>query len=171
MLALAGLPMANAALSTALAGRWPTVFSYFGRLREWDAQVHGTALAVPALALFTLAVLGTPAGFPESQFPVAALAHVPAEARLLAPDSYGGYLIYRGRPVFFDGRSDYYGADFLKEYVKLVEVRPGFRQVLAKYGFTHALLPVRYSLVEVLLESGWRERYRDEVSVLLERNF
>jgi len=171
MLALAGLPMANAAISTAMAGRWPAIFAYFGRLRGWDSKVHGTALAVPVLALFTLAVLGTPAGFPESQFPVAALAHVPAEARLLAPDSYGGYLIYRGRSVYFDGRSDYYGAGFLKEYVKLVEVRPGFRQILAKYGFTHALLPVRYSLVEVLLESGWRERYRDEVSVLLERNF
>ena len=129
------------------------------------------ALAVVGVGLFGLAVLGTSAGFPESQFPVAAMAHVPAEARLLAPDSYGGYLIYRGRSVYFDGRSDYYGAEFMKEYVKLVEVRPGFRQILAKYGFTHALLPVRYSLVEVLRESGWRERYRDEVSVLLERNF
>jgi hypothetical protein len=73
--------------------------------------------------------------------------------------------------VYFDGRSDYYGAEFLKEYVRLVEVRPGYREILAKYRFTHALLPVRYSLTEALTAQGWRERYRDEVSVVLERNF
>jgi hypothetical protein len=73
--------------------------------------------------------------------------------------------------VYFDGRSDYYGAEFLKEYVRLVEVRPGYREILKKYGFTHALLPVRYSLVEALTVEGWRELYRDEVSVVLERNF
>jgi hypothetical protein len=111
------------------------------------------------------------AQFPANQFPVAAMAQVPENARLLAPDSFGGYLIYRGRRVYFDGRSDYYGAAFMKEYIQLVEVRPGYRQILAKYGFTHALLPVRYSLVEALRESGWQERHRDEVSVLLERNF
>ena len=47
--------------------------------------------------------------------------------RLLAPDKFGGYLIYRfqGRmKVFFDGRSDLYGAEFLKQYARLVQVRP-----------------------------------------------
>ncbi len=171
VLALAGLPMANAALSVALAGRWPAQFAYFDRLRAWDRQVHGGALGAVMAVVFGLAALGSPAEFPKSQFPVAAVAHVPPTARLLAPDSFGGYLIYKGRRVYFDGRSDYYGAEFMKEYVKLIEVRPGYREILAKYSFTHALLPVRYSLVEALTTQGWRERYRDEVSVVLERNF
>lgn len=171
ILALAGLPMANAALSAVLAGRWPLQFAYFARLRVWDRQVHGGASAVLLALGFGLAAMGSPAEFPPTQFPVAALAHVPPGARLLSPDAYGGYLIYQGRPVYFDGRSDYYGAEFMKEYVNLVEVRPGYRSTLAKYGFTHALLPVRYSLVEALTAQGWRERYRDEVSVVLERNF
>ena len=171
VLALAGLPMANAALSAALAERWPAQFAYLARLRVWDRQVHGAALGIAWVAVAGLAVLGSPAQFPAEQFPVAALAHVPPSARLLAPDAYGGYLIYQGRMVYFDGRSDYYGAEFLKEYVRLVEVRPGYREILAKYRFTHALLPVRYSLTEALTAQGWRERYRDEVSVVLERNF
>jgi hypothetical protein len=171
VLALAGLPMANAALSSALAVRWPEQFAYFARLRNWDRQVHGGALAAVLAVVFGLAALGSTAQFPPAQFPVAALAHVPPTARLLAPDAYGGYLIYRGRNVYFDGRSDYYGAEFMKEYVRLVEVRPGYRAILEKYRFTHALLPVRYSLVEALTMQGWRELYRDEVSVLLERNF
>jgi hypothetical protein len=43
LLALAGLPMANAALSQALAVQWSRPFAYFSRLRAWDAQVHGWA--------------------------------------------------------------------------------------------------------------------------------
>jgi hypothetical protein len=171
VLALAGLPMANAALSAALALRWPKQFAYFARLRAWDRHIHGAATAALLTIAFGLAALGSSAEFPRTQFPVDAIAHVPDTARLLAPDAYGGYLIYRGRQVYFDGRSDYYGAEFMKEYVKLVEVRPGYRDILTKYGFTHALLPVRYSLVEALTAQGWTELYRDEVSVVLRRNF
>ena len=171
VLALAGLPMANGALTEALRERWPAQFGYFARLRAWDRQVHGGVWGAVLVLGAVLAVLGSRAEFPAGQFPVAALGHVPAGARVLAPDAYGGYLIYRGRSVYFDGRSDYYGAEFLKEYVRLVEVRPGYREILKKYGFTHALLPVRYSLVEALTVEGWRELYRDEVSVVLERNF
>ena len=69
------------------------------------------------LALVVFALLRTPAiaartGFPPDQFPVAAAAEVEKlapTARILAPDKFGGYLIYRfqgTRKVFFDGRSE-----------------------------------------------------------------
>ena len=84
------------------------------------------------------------AGFPADTFPVAAYPHIPAGARLFAPDKFGGYLIYRSNgtlKVFFDGRSDLYGADFLKQYSRLVQVRPGWRAYWETFHFTHALLP------------------------------
>jgi len=40
-----------------------------------------------------------------------AVEQLPPDARILAPDKFGGYLIYRfakKRKVFFDGRSDFY---------------------------------------------------------------
>ena len=46
--------------------------------------------------------------------------NLPANARILAPDKYGGYLIYHfagARKVFFDGRSDYYGSNYMKNYL------------------------------------------------------
>jgi hypothetical protein len=98
------------------------------------------------------------------------VASLPADARLFAPDKFGGYLIYRfngTRKVFFDGRSDFYGADFLKRYSRMVQVRPGWSREFSKWQFTHALLPVDYSLIPALEVQGWTEIYRDGTSVLL----
>ncbi|MBI3469737.1 MAG: hypothetical protein HY013_00085, partial [Candidatus Solibacter usitatus] len=109
-------------------------------------------------------------GFPPDQFPVAAAGRLPENARLLAPDKFGGYLIYRfagKRQVFFDGRSDLYGSEFMKEYTRLVQVRPGWREIVAKYGFSHALLPNDYSLVAALQGLGWTVEYQDQVATLL----
>ena len=90
-------------------------------------------------------------------------------ARLFAPDKFGGYLIYRfegRRKVFFDGRSDYYGAAFLRDYVAMAQVRPGWKESWRRHGFTQAILPVNYSLNSVLGELGWRVCYRDGVAMI-----
>lgn len=180
VLALAGLPLAGGAITAALGHwrLWPAraraAFAYGDRLRELQRPLRGGLTAAIVAGLLALAVLGSRNGFPVKEFPVAAAAHLPAGGRLFAPDKYGGYLIYRfdgARKVFFDGRSDYYGAAFLKEYVDLVEVRPGWEMIFARYGFTHALLPARYSLGAALEKQGWKRVYADETSVLLERNF
>ena len=125
-----------------------------------------------------LAAYRVTAGFPAAEFPVAAAQQLEQLApelftpagRLLAPDKFGGYLIYRfdGRlKVFFDGRSDFYGAAFLDDYRRLVQVRPGWHDQVTRWGFTHALLPPDYSLVEALQRAGWKALYRDEAAVLL----
>jgi hypothetical protein len=36
-------------------------------------------------------------------------------------------------------------------------------------GFTHALLPNDYSLLEALEQLGWKRLYRDSVATLLEK--
>ena len=93
-----------------------------------------------------------------------------ADARILSTDSFGGYLIYRfrgERKVFFDGRSDYYGSAFLDGYMRLISARPGWRDELNHWHFTHALLPPDCALIPALQEIGWREIYRDHTAVLL----
>lgn len=162
--ALLLLPIANAGIARELPVRWR---KYTARLRAHDFTMRGLVLA-PLLLLGAWALLRyTPAGFPPDQFPVAAFPHIPAEARLFAPDKYGGYLIYRGRTVFFDGRSDFYGAPFLKEYGRMVQVRPGWRALWDRWNFTHALLPADAPLLAALEASGWQRVYADEVAVLV----
>jgi hypothetical protein len=187
--ALVLLPLANGAITQALRN-WPdlrpvvrkrldAVLAYSDRLRMHDRGTSGWVAGAAAL-LLALLWLRIPAveartGFPPEEFPVQAAAAVeklPGEARLLAPDKYGGYLIYRfggRRKVFFDGRSDFYGSDFMKQYIRLIEVRPGWSDQVDSWKFTHALLPNDSSLAAALERSGWRRLWRDPTAMLLER--
>ena len=166
--ALLLLPIANRAIAEKLP--FAAFLEYGKRLRAIDARMNGLALA-PLLIVAAGACLRlTPAGFPADQFPVAAYAHLPEGGRLFAPDKYGGYLIYRSagrRKVFFDGRSDFYGAEFLKQYSRMVQVRPGWRTIWDGWHFDYALLPDDFPLVPALQQIGWREVYRDRVATLL----
>jgi hypothetical protein len=188
LVALLILPFANAAFTEALgtaSGLRPRIrrtveaaLQYSANLRSIDQRVGGWAFSAVAIVALLL-LLRAPAfsrqiGFPPDRFPVAAsqaVEKLPAEARILAPDSYGGYLIYRfhgDRKVYCDGRSDFYGADFLRDYLVLLDVRPGWRGILQSGRFTHALLPAGSALQTVLEQDGWRPLYRDGVATLLE---
>jgi hypothetical protein len=187
LLAMCALPLANGSITLALLrvrhlrpamqAALSGFLRYSGNLRKLDATLGGWAVA-PAAALFAWLILSIPAvaahsGFPPDQFPVDAAAHVaslPRDARILAPDKFGGYLIYRfagERKVYFDGRSDFYGAAFMKSYIRLMEARPGWHDQVRRFAFTHALLPSDASLRPALQSAGWRTIYQDEVAVLL----
>ncbi len=188
LVALLILPLANGAFAAALRSasglrqpirrRLEAALAYSTRLRRIDLRLGGWAFSAGAIAA-SLLLLQTPAysrhiGFPSQTFPVAASAAVeklPAGARILASDSFGGYLIYRfdgARKVYFDGRSDFYGADFLKQYLVLIAALPGWRAIVSAYGFTHALLPNDSALNAALQQAGWATLYRDDVATLLE---
>lgn len=188
LVALLILPLANAAFCNAFramhelrpsVSRWlDHAMIYANRTLTLDRRLNGAPFAIVAIAAILLA-LRIPAaaariGFPADEFPVAAsdaVEKLPSDARLFAPDKYGGYLIYRfngARKVYFDGRSDFYGAAFMKQYIELVEVRPGWQEILRSLHFTHALLPNRYSLGAALDQAGWKTIYKDNVCTLLE---
>jgi hypothetical protein len=176
------LPLANGSITAvlssarglqpALRARLDNALKYGDRLDAIQRGFHGFAL-VPLAVLLIFLSIRTSAGFTAPDSPVAAslaIAALPAGARILASDSFGGYLIYRfngQRKVFFDGRSDFYGSEFLDRYLRLVEVRPGWREEFNRWDFSNALLPPGCSLVPALEAAGWRELYRDHTAVLL----
>lgn len=187
LVALLCLPLANGAITESLASArrlkpgarryvdW--LLAYGNRLRALDSHHHGIAFAAVCCVGFTV-LLNTPGirahtGFPPDQFPVAAAAEVnrlPLQARIFAPDKFGGYLLYKfngTRKVFFDGRSDFYGAGFLKDYGRIVQVRPGWESLFLPYRCQYALLPKDYSLVGVLQQQGWVRLYQDSTASLL----
>jgi hypothetical protein len=182
LVALVLLPLANGAIIEALrgarlrfSGTLEAALDYSGRLRAIDLRMNGAALTAAVVLLVFLAM--PPAGFSRAEFPVNAMYAVERlspDSRLLTFDGFGGYLIYRfkgTRKVFIDGRSDFYGAEFMTQYLTLIEARPGWRETVDKYGFTHALLPANSPLLAALEQAGWTRLYADNVAVLLGQPF
>jgi hypothetical protein len=180
--ALLLLPLANGSITVLLsraANLAPKLrrglddfLGYGDRLHAIERSFHGFAI-VPLAAILIFISIRARAGFPPDELPVAAsaiVATLPANARILAPDTFGGYLIYRfngERKVFFDGRSDFYGAGFVDGYLSIETLGNGWRNEFNRWNFTHALLPPDYRLIPALEANGWRELYRDRTAVLL----
>ncbi len=190
VVALLLLPLANGAIRRALSGLTGLrpaartllgdALAYSARLRSLDAGLGGLALLpLPVVIIFGILLIPpvrARTGFPVDQFPVAAAGAmerlVPEQARVLSPDKFGGYLIYRfagKRKVFFDGRSDLYGAAFMKRYARLMQVRPGWEHELDEFAIGYALLPNDYSLAGELERMKWKQLYRDDVATLFSR--
>jgi hypothetical protein len=122
-----------------------------------------------------------PADFPGIRFPIAIVdKHMEALAplsgpkpRILSSDQWGDYLIYRFYPrvrVFVDGRSDFYGQEYGKDYIHLAGGNYRWPQVMDKYRFDLALIPVEWPLAELLKrDPAWRVKQDDGMAILLER--
>ena len=130
-----------------------------------------------ALAMAAVFPVGGLSDFPVPTFPVTAVNRnsavltSPAGARILTSDQWGDYLIYQLYPrtrVFFDGRSDFYGEAIGQDYGVLMLAGRTSREVMARYGFTAALLPLDWPLGQILeRDPEWRTAYRDKQAVLL----
>jgi hypothetical protein len=165
-----------------LVSRWRLLVSRVGRV-EQGFRGHLWPMAAVVLGLLVCARASKPASHPwmNAQFDAG---HFPVQASdqivqrgihepIFAPDSWGGYLIYRLYPqnkVFVDDRHDLYGEEFLKEYLKAIRLTPDWDGFLKEKKVNWALLPAESSLANMLeATSRWDLVYRDGTSVLLER--
>jgi len=155
-------------------------------LRDWTQEWHvfdraprcylASAMAVAGLAAVLAggrAAGGWRAEYDRKTYPVAAatwLEQAGIQRGVFTEDLWGGYLIYRDYPrvrVFMDGRSDFYGAEFAKQYIAAMRVEPGWERFLSRYGVDTVLLPEREPLAGTLrLASGWRLVFDDGVAVI-----
>ncbi|MGE5567870.1 MAG: hypothetical protein ACM3S5_02430 [Rhodospirillales bacterium] len=141
----------------------------FRRNTLWPAAL------VAALVLLD-APLRWPQDFPEVKFPTALVGRQDrklAGARVFTSDQWGDYLIYRFHPhqkVFIDGRSDFYGPEIGKLYLRIAYGDPEWRSALARYSFTHVLAPPEWPLASLLRrDPAWRLVEEDRTAVLFER--
>ncbi len=81
---------------------------------------------------------------------------------------FGGYLIYRGVPVFIDGRADMYGDALMKRYIDAVQLRDtqDLPRLLEDYRIGWTLLsPGTPALALLDRLPGWRRVYADATAV------
>ncbi|HLH39522.1 MAG TPA: hypothetical protein VKX39_10280 [Bryobacteraceae bacterium] len=120
----------------------------------------------PVVAIAVLAFLNRPISwpydFPEEIFPVKMVHDHAADilnARTLTTDQWADYLIFTNpnQKVFMDGRSDFYGPEIGDQYLHMTGGRWDWEQILDKFGFRSALLPVEMPLSQLLkTDPKWR---------------
>jgi hypothetical protein len=88
--------------------------------------------------------------------------------------NWGGYLIwhlYPDYPVFIDGRTDLYEDEFIRQYVKVTLARPGWLEVLDRYGVNFILIENDSILAAFLAEGDeWQCIYTDDIARIFLRN-
>src|SRR5712691_11879734 len=179
VLALAGPLVLAAPLGRALAARtareapsW--LAGWFARL----ARPPGVAAAAVTLALAVALALPTAlrpiVRTDDAMTPGAALAaatRLGLSGPVLNSEMFGGYLIFRGVPVFIDGRVEMYGNDLLaKDYQAERGDQAAVKELLARYHIAWTLFLPGAGAVGVLDRlAGWERIYADDRAVIHRR--
>ncbi len=97
------------------------------------------------------------------------------EARVLNDDEVGGYLIWRGRPVFLDGRLQVYPEDVYLDWQHVLDDPRNFAGVAARRGIGAVVLhhpsPGRLEIAQAVANTpGWRIAFLDGAAIVLLRD-
>jgi hypothetical protein len=132
------------------------------RLLNWFVL----ALALLAMILWSGSKIAANEDAIARRYPVAAIDFLEVEG--LADErgynsyGWGGYLIWRGIPVYVDGRADVYGDEFLYFYLQTLELQESWREPLTTFDVSYVLLHQGSGLTTLLAVSDdWREVYAD----------
>lgn len=166
-----------------LKGSQGRLADFFKKRAERIAAVDSVSGGYLWLAMAVLVVMVSVAsgkiayGFDEKVKPVAAVEFLKRErlkGNMFNNDEFGDYMIYAAWPeyrVFFDGRSDMYGAGRMKEYFKVSRVESGWKDVLKKYRMNWVIYNADSPLSRFLLaDSDWRLIYADKVADIFVKN-
>jgi hypothetical protein len=154
---------------------------FFGREFSSLEQVERFCLPSVAVVAMISLLLGAKAPdafdarFDNTIFPVKAVTALgPLPPRhLLTADQWGSYLIYRCYPnarVFLDDRSDFYGAEFDSQVVRLLSAQYDWEKTLERYQIEAALLSPTDPLSTVMkMSPNWSVSYDDGFALIFRR--
>ena len=148
-------------------------------LDSLDAQLKGYVW--PVIVTIVVCILANAAliqfTFDKTRAPIGAVSFLEKESvkgNMFNSDQFGDYVIYAAWPkykVFVDGRSDMYGSDRMKEYMKVALVQPGWKEVLAKYDINFIIYNANSPVSLLLSESdNWRLVYADKTAIVFVKN-
>ena len=158
--------------------------SFPQRMFAVEASMHGHLWIVAGI-LLTFAVVANggrvgsdqwiSAHFDPQRMPVRAADYLRSQgatAPILAPDYWGGYLIYRFYPktrVVVDDRHDLYGEQFFRSYLRFLHCEEGWSEFLREHRAGYIVVPRKSALAALLADSrGWKRIYADDVAVVFQ---
>jgi hypothetical protein len=182
LIASRNIPVSSILLVLLVGRLLPSVdfFGFVQRTSTVDVRLRGHLWPVVAcVVLLLIAANGGRVGstqvmdahFDPKRMPVEAVNDLVAKdlkGPVLAPDSWGGYLIYRlypKRQIVIDDRHDFYGEQTLKSYLKMIRVEQGWEEFLNQHDVSTAVLPANSALSVVLGHTaGWTMVHSDDVA-------
>jgi hypothetical protein len=114
--------------------------------------------------------------FDSTVFPVNAVAHARSErleGRMFSEFTWGGYLVYAWpeQKIFIDGGTDFFGEELFREYSKIKQMAPGWRDLLKRWDISLMLLQRQSTLAhESSRDPRWILRYCDSLATLFQRS-
>ena len=156
--------------------------SVVGILNQMAADAGGafrrTSL-LPWVVVGGLVLLGEPMhwpkDFPAEMFPTQMVhdnLELISQSRVFTTDQWGDYLIFTNpsQKVFMDGRSDFYGPEIGKDFLRIASGHWEWRRLLAKYDLNLVLMATSEGIVQLLKQDpGWRIVADDGKQILLVR--
>lgn len=176
--ALVGMPVLARYGWLAFNGGRETGEDALRRRPKWQRRLNLGLVGLLALVGYGKLYLVTYPGLVSSYIsggnPVAAVDYIRAnqlEGRMFNEYNWGGYLTWAlpEYPVFVDGRTDLFGDEIIGQWIEVVQGGPEWQAILQRWEVNWILLPPDRSVVRLLTENGWREVYRDTVSVIFVR--
>jgi hypothetical protein len=153
--------------------QWPELSL---RVPVWPiiAVIFGTLICVHQGRIFGRRLID--AHFDPARFPVQAADALQRQRNhepIFSLDAWGGYFIYRLYPenkVVVDDRHDFYGDAYIREYLKVIHLEPGWREVLDRWGVTLVVMPSKAKLTEALRHSTlWKAVFEDATATIFQR--
>ncbi|HEX5432176.1 MAG TPA: hypothetical protein VFW83_09430, partial [Bryobacteraceae bacterium] len=146
---------------------------------DYQPSAARTGLFVPiTAAILLLLPLGIPypTDFPSADYPVALVNRYYqkiGESRVFATDAWGDYLTYRypaPHGIFIDGRTDFFGETFTKQYLDTMNGLPEWKRTFQRYRVDMALIPPDIALAGRLrAQPDWRLLDQTKVAALFVR--
>jgi hypothetical protein len=128
------------------------------------------------LVSFKIAKPELPASSNVFKAPFAAVEYIgknQPQGKLYNDQQFGDLLVYYlpGKPkVFVDTRFDMYGSHLVEDYRLIHECEPGWQKLLAQYDIEWVfLLPDSLLAEQLKKDSAWKCLYKDDCSLILER--
>jgi hypothetical protein len=155
------------------------------RLHNVDIQLKGYLWPAICIAFVVIGLIfglrfdfeGLGYSFSPEVFPVNAVNWMEdntQEGEMFNYFIWGGYLLYRQWPVqrvFIDGQADLDGEGLTQEYMIVMNVEEGWKNILEKYKISWIILPKNNAAANTIhSELSWCKVYEDGIAVILRKS-
>ena len=149
------------------------VFNQLARpAKNLTALLTGTVAFILSGFILSVSTPTPPASTTPSGAVDAAIAAGLGQLPVYNEYAYGGYLIYRGIPVYIDGRADMYGTRYVQDYLDAIDPTDseGFSKTLDERQIEWTLFRTKSPQTAYLdRQTGWEVFYTDDHSTIHRR--